>query len=126
MAKQGKGSLVRVVGLLVVLIAVGAVFFYVRQSQGSGNLSSVQGIESYVNGGGLIGKSLEEVKTELGHENPAPKEGEQDVYRFDMTEKDPKLAVIVEVVIRGGKVNAFRTYDLQGRQTGTQGASDDG
>ena len=124
MAQQGKGSLIRIAVLLVALVAIGAVFLYVRRMQGG--LNSVQGIEDYVNGGGLIGKSLDEVKAELGHDNPTPKAGEQDVYRFDMTEKDPKLAVIVEVVIRGGRVNAHRTYDLEGRQTGTQGATDDG
>lgn len=125
MAQQGKGSLIRIGALIVVLLAVGAAFLYLRQTQGD-NLNTVQGIETYVNSGGLIGKSLDEVKDELDHDNPVPKEGETDVYLFDMTEKDPSLGVVVEVVIRGGRVNAFRTFDMEGRQTGTQGATDDG
>lgn len=126
MAQQGKGSLIRVGILVVVLLGVGAAFLYMRQAQGGSDLNSVQGIEWYVNSGGLLGKSLEEVKTELNHENPVSKEGETGVYVFDMTQKDPSLTVLVEVVIRGGTVNGFRTYDMEGRQTGTQGATDDG
>lgn len=124
MAQKGKGSLIRIGLLVLVLVAVGAAFLYMRQSQGG--LNSVQGIESYVNGGGLIGKSLDEVKAELGHDNPTPKPAEENVYLFDMTERDPKLGVVVEVVIRGGRVNAHRTYNMQGEQTGAAGADSDG
>jgi hypothetical protein len=124
MAQQGKGSLIRVVALVAVLIVVGAGFLYMRQAQGS--LNSVQKIEDYVNGGRLVGKSLDDAKAALNHENPKPKEGEQNVFLFDMTEKDPKLAVVVEVVVRNNVIAANRTYDLEGRQTGTRGATDDG
>jgi hypothetical protein len=119
MAQKGKGSLIRVVALLVVLVALGGGLLYMRLAQS--NLNTVGRIESYVNGGGLVGKSLDDVKTELGHENPTLKAGEEGVYLFDMTEKDPKLAVVIEVVIRGNKVNANRTYDMQGAQTGAGG-----
>lgn len=124
MAQKGKGSLIRVGLLVLVLVVVAGAFLYMRQNQGG--LNSVQGIESYVNEGQLVGKSLEETKEALGHENPTPKPDEENVYLFDMTEKDPKLGVIVEVVIRGNVVAANRTYNMQGEQTGAAGADSDG
>lgn len=119
MAQKGKGSLIRIVVLLVILAAAVGGYFYMQQMNSS--LNSVEKIETYVASGKLVGKSLDDAKAALGHENPTPKAGEESVYLFDMTEKDPQLTVVVEVVVRGGVVNANRTYDMEGTQTGTGG-----
>ncbi|MFG0283098.1 MAG: hypothetical protein ACF8R7_01630 [Phycisphaerales bacterium JB039] len=117
MAQQGKGGLIRIVVLVAVLAAAAGGFFFMQQQKT--NLNSVEKIEAFVNGGGLLRKTLDEAKATLGHNNPVAKAGEQDVYVFDMREKDPELAVLVEVVMRGGVVAAHRTYDAEGVQTGS-------
>ena len=117
MAQQGKGGLIRIVALVAVLAVAAGAFFFMQQR--TTNLNTTEKITAYVNGGGLLRQSLDEVKVTLGHDSPVPKAGEQDVYIFDMRQKDPKLDVIVEVVMRGGVVAAHRTYDAEGTQTGS-------
>jgi hypothetical protein len=112
MGQQGKGGLVRVAILLVALALVAGVFLFVRQQKAS--LNTVEKIEAFVSSGQLVRKSLDDAKAALKHDTPTPKAGEDNVYLFDMRQRDPSLDIIVEIVVRNNVIARNLTYPPPG------------
>lgn len=107
MAEGRKGSLIRLVVLVVVLAAAGGYFVF-QQSKPpkGGNLDRIVNEDS----AGLIGGSLDAVKSAFHH--PSPEKGaEEGVWLFDFSKVDPTNSAKIEVVVRGGKVASMREFD---------------
>ncbi|MCC6427466.1 MAG: hypothetical protein IT435_11665 [Phycisphaerales bacterium] len=105
---DAKGSMGRLISLVLILVFAGGGYLYMRsRPPKGGNLQAIvlEDSAEIISGG----KTLEDVKVILKHPNPV--DAGEGVFVFDISQVDPQSKDKVEAIVRGGKVIGLRFQD---------------